>query len=105
MSFLCVSQQGEFKHAIQNFFGEIRVKNFCSMLASSALLRHSTTQTTEGDSPGSFLLLAPRHVLQLLRINYMDLDPPILGWIAQRIFSTAPLRVQDVEWDPTAHKS
>ena len=28
MAFLCVSQQGEFKNTIKNFFGEIHVKNF-----------------------------------------------------------------------------
>jgi hypothetical protein len=28
MAFLCVSQQGEFKNTIKNFFGKIHVKNF-----------------------------------------------------------------------------
>jgi hypothetical protein len=28
VAFLCVSQQGEFKHAIKNFLGEVHVKNF-----------------------------------------------------------------------------
>jgi hypothetical protein len=28
MAFLCVSQQGEFKNTIKNFFGKIYVKNF-----------------------------------------------------------------------------
>jgi hypothetical protein len=28
MAFLCVSQQGEFKNTINNFLGEIHVKNF-----------------------------------------------------------------------------
>jgi hypothetical protein len=34
MAFLCVSQQGEFKHAIKNFLGEIHVKNKTKVLSS-----------------------------------------------------------------------